>query len=517
MHTVTFKDKLYRSLPWIWLAAGYLINLLFIAFQGKGLLDSDMASEMVLARVLNREGAVITQNWYYSTEIRVFNAQLSLKLGLALFPHDWHAARVLAAAVMVALFLAAYLLFAKTAGFKRMGVWTAAALMWPFGRQFWYLGLYGTYYLTYMIFSLLSMAAIISLLQQKGKPWIPIIALALLGFGSGLNGVRQLMVFYVPVFAAAAVLLLIKAIKKAEIASAARAALGSLTGLLGGFIGYWINANVLAKNYHFYSYTGVTWTEGNHLNALLNAWDDFLKLFGYQSGVKVMSIYSIAVLCGLLLAILFIVSLVRLCRRAQQLNETYQLILAYTISALIVMGISFSFLSAVYNSGFWVPLLPFAFAVFQMEGETESFRSGALKQGAIVVFACSISICTASTLKQAIVAPYRADAKLLEAAQWLDSNGYTQGYATFWNSNAVIEMTDGRVEMYTMADQDSLNLYAWLQETAHMQNLPQGKIFLLLSRTELGQTAMDLNAGKIIYENDNYIVLLFDSIQQIKQ
>ena len=38
--------------------------------------DSDISSEMVLANLLAEEGSVLSQNWYYSTELRVLNTNL---------------------------------------------------------------------------------------------------------------------------------------------------------------------------------------------------------------------------------------------------------------------------------------------------------------------------------------------------------------------------------------------------------------------------------------------------------
>ena len=61
---------------------------------------------MVLASQLNREGGILSTNWYYSTELRVFCEQLLFKVGLMIFPDNWHLARVLAQAVLLAVLLA---------------------------------------------------------------------------------------------------------------------------------------------------------------------------------------------------------------------------------------------------------------------------------------------------------------------------------------------------------------------------------------------------------------------------
>ena len=39
------------------------------------LLDSDMSSELVLSHLLRQEHKIVTQDWFYSTELRVFNSK----------------------------------------------------------------------------------------------------------------------------------------------------------------------------------------------------------------------------------------------------------------------------------------------------------------------------------------------------------------------------------------------------------------------------------------------------------
>ena len=75
-------ERVWRAAGWVWLAAAWLAGVALMWRFGRSLLDSDMASEMVLADLLNREGGVLSQNWYYSTELRVFCQQLLFKLGL---------------------------------------------------------------------------------------------------------------------------------------------------------------------------------------------------------------------------------------------------------------------------------------------------------------------------------------------------------------------------------------------------------------------------------------------------
>ena len=88
------SDRFFRLFPWVWLAAAYCVTMLVLCLYGRNYIDSDMASDMVLADLHNQEGGVLSTQWWYSTELNVFSEQLVYRLGLALIPGDWYAARM---------------------------------------------------------------------------------------------------------------------------------------------------------------------------------------------------------------------------------------------------------------------------------------------------------------------------------------------------------------------------------------------------------------------------------------
>ena len=108
--------KIGALLPWLWLAAGYVLDMWFQLVPGKWIVDSDLASEMMLTKILNQEGSILSHSWYYSTELRVVNMQWFYRLGLLLFPDDWHLARTFGMAIALLVFIAAALLLAREIG-----------------------------------------------------------------------------------------------------------------------------------------------------------------------------------------------------------------------------------------------------------------------------------------------------------------------------------------------------------------------------------------------------------------
>ena len=47
--------RLWQALPWLWMAAAYLFDLWYQLVPGKWIVDSDLASEMILSDLLNKE------------------------------------------------------------------------------------------------------------------------------------------------------------------------------------------------------------------------------------------------------------------------------------------------------------------------------------------------------------------------------------------------------------------------------------------------------------------------------
>ena len=86
---------------------------------------------------------LLSKNWGYSTEIRVFYLQLIYRITLLIFPHNWFAARMLGQAVWLLLLVLCMLYAGHTLGLRGCGVWAAAALICPFGSDHLWFSLFG--------------------------------------------------------------------------------------------------------------------------------------------------------------------------------------------------------------------------------------------------------------------------------------------------------------------------------------------------------------------------------------
>ena len=53
-----------------------MASILYFVFFPDNLMNSDMAAEVLLSKLLAEEGGLISKNWFYSTEIRIVYTQL---------------------------------------------------------------------------------------------------------------------------------------------------------------------------------------------------------------------------------------------------------------------------------------------------------------------------------------------------------------------------------------------------------------------------------------------------------
>ena len=108
-----------------------------------------------------------------------------------------------------------------------------------------------------------------------------------------------------------------------------------------------------------------------------------------------------------------------------------------------------------------------------------------------------------------------ANPQLVNVAKWLEDNGYEKGYGTFWNSNSVTFLTNGKIDMWSVYGFDSLELDKWLQKTSHNEKPEGEKIFALIGpKDELDRDVflqyMNTEPGipEIVYQDDEgYIVV----------
>lgn len=485
--------KVWQALPWLWMAAAYLFDLWYQLVPGKWIVDSDLASEMILSDLLNKEGTIISHNWFYSTELKVVNLQWFYRLGLLIFPNDWHLARTFGMAITLALFAAAMLFFVKCAGLGRAGLWMVGTLLWPFGQHYLVYAIYGGYYLVYTFFYMLVLALVLRSLNADKKhcalQWVLACVITAV---AGMNGVKQLMVFHAPLCLAAAILLVLalhscgKTDWKAALDACrkeVRLFAASLVTAVAAAAGYFVSNAVLSRMYDFKSYNFIVWNRDEDWFTLDRILMDFFHEFGYENGSGVFHFGGIAAAVGLLLGCWMFFCIVRLLLRLDKLERNDKLLVLLLVAMLAVCGVAYTYFHEYYLY-FWLMNMPVAIAVMAVEIKTEDFHILGARQLLGVGLAACFTFCAVSTVRQEQEHPYLAHKGLNTAAEWLVDNGYTQGYSTFWNGNAMTELTSGKLEVWTLQSLDRDDVPNWLQPKSHLTTDPEHPFLLIDTETD---------------------------------
>ena len=523
------KIDFWSALPWVWLVCAYCITLGVLIVHGEGYIDSDMGGEMILADLLNQErDLLLSKNWGYSTEIRVFYLQLIYRITLLIFPHNWFAARMLGQAVWLLLLVLCMLYAGHTLGLRGCGVWAAAALICPFGSDHLLFSLLGGFYIPHMILMLLSFALAIQFMQSFGKKLSIRLALlfllALVSFINGLGSLKGLMAVYMPMLMAALLALAFfihsgpgpVSVHSAEF----RFLIGAVVSAASAAFGYLVNSVFLSAHYDFVNQNSLTWGKLD-FNAFLDCIAGFLSLLGFPHG-NVMSIYGIlgAFFFVIVAAVLF--SIAFLLGNYRSLSFSIQLLLVTFLCSVLVQASIFSFTENILNgvvSYWWLTTIPMVFLLLQAAWQHFSFRlpAGRLLCAAAFML-CMVFVSIASTHTYFTSGSYRLVPEMKPAEEWLLENGYREGYAVFWKANVLTEWSSGQLDVRVVSG-DTLDVtepHSWLEKHSHEQP-PEGKVFLLMTASELwGAHKESIRSDYNVYWDENdYMIMAFDSYDEM--
>ncbi len=483
------RQRMCRAFPYLVMLAAYLVSVVFWGLYGSHNINADDASEMILATLLNEEGVFLSPNWLYSTELRVISPVPLYQLGLKLFA-SWHAARTFAVAIVMAGVMASALFMMRSLRLERSAPWFAAALMIPFSGTYAYIIMFSCYYAVHLMLSFVMLGLIARYGRaglKGGKASIGL--LAALGLFSGLGGIRMLTMFVAPVAAATLVMAVVAAkdverMRDAAHMPAARMCGASMFALLLAGAGYVINEKVIAQRYIYAVYND----QQIGPFAFSDVWDQFDRLvrdLGYRRGELFFSIGGINSLLALMVGALMLLAVVRLLARWGTLKAEHRLLLL-TGMAAVALGMLLNVLLHMEITRYFIVGTLLLIALVFAEIETELGKNAALRACA----ACLLVGCFAFMGQYMLRYQYKqGDVNYEMAADWLIENGYTQGYATFWNANTLTEASDGQIEMWVIEDSRkkewvNLSLHKTLQRKAHMEQAPQGKVFLLITEDE---------------------------------
>lgn len=494
------------TLGWAVLAGVFLIAWYYMDNYFLYTVDSDMSSELMLGRILAEENAVITKNWYYSTVLEIIDINLVWALMFKL-TDNWHTVRVLGSMIFYALMLLSLYYCCRKAGMREQFGYVGAVLLLPVSVDYFDVVIRGVYYAATIVTALLSLGlwfAFLKAAERKRRAWLLAAGLLISAVG-GLCGPMQLVMFNIPMALAA---LLLRFLDRED--SCPGLLLFPLLMALATVAGYVFSNGVLAKLYDFQVYEEMLFTSLS-MDKIMRVINGFLNIFGYRAG---QSIFSKALLINAAAGVwtlLGFYSAFHVLAKRRAYEAPARLLACMYLAYFTVMLLAFAMSSKAFATRYLAMTVIFAaLAVFACFGKGwENPKTG---RAVLAAFMAMCLLCGALTYNDLRKMDDTKGQR--EAAQALVEQGYTQGYATFWNANVLTELSNGQLEVWHWNDgkqhietlEDFNDIYPWLQAKSHLTNPPEGKVFVLLSANEdyYYEFTKKFSQEHVIYRAENY-------------
>lgn len=510
---------------WLFFAISFVSMALFTHHRifTLHLLNADMSSELVLSRQLFEQGALLTPNWYYSTELRVLSAQM-LFAPLFAFFSSWQVVRFVGTLLLYALLAASFLFMARRLHLGLYAPLAAGLLLLPLSPEYFYYVLYGAFYSPHLIVSFLIVGLVLDAPRSALVRVLSILSLLALSLLTGLGGLRQLLLLFAPLFLATLFHILRQCNQQGALRLSAVRVLPGYASLLRAFLalcaactGYGINHAVLSAHYHFKSFSSISYTPFS-FQALGDVLQGFASALGFTPGGLVLGADTVSNAAALLLLLALACALYILWRRRRSLPTAHALLGLYVLWALGLFTLVYVFTDMEYAVRYALPILAFAPAALLAAFQSDALCAP-LRRAASLLLVCAL--CASSALLYRIELSRDYADERFDFAQLCVREGYHAGYATFWNANLLTEYTDGALEVWTMQSRPSTSpadLVKYQQLVSHFTSTPEGKVFVLLEtgEFELYGFARNLPQAHLLFEGESFVAFGFESDSQLR-
>ena len=500
------------------LVLAIFIALFVIGMNSVNLINSDDASELILAKMLSKENRFLSRDWIYSSELRVINTQI-IRTVLFKLTDSWTAVRVAGNFVLYLWLLSAYAFFIRQWKIGKEWFWyTAPFLLIPFSHEAFYVIGLMAYYIPHIAFSFMLLGGWMYLYQGgRHRRGMHIFVMAC-AFLACLGGIRQIAMTILPILMTVCILVFehsheIKSLKKFL-----KKYYYLWTSALCGLLGYFVNSKVLSKWFLFDSYQKMHLIQPN-FDRLQMVLRGFLNVFGYtEEGVpetEVFTIDGIFYLLSLGFMVLIIFLTVVLWKQRKQLKLLSQVLLWFSLMGLFLQVFILMFMDApfapryfVLNLIMFVPLL----IIFYQESEF----SVEIKRAFLIFTA--VLLCMLGGREYSNCLKSHNNEGRMESISYLREKGYNFGYASFWNANVVTELTEGEIEMVSLQCErdEEPRLYPWLTKLSTLfPTEREGAVFLLLHEDEVNRYKALVFDKTPVFSEGQYYIYSYENVNEI--
>ena len=503
--------------------AGYLIYL-----------NSDMASEIILANRQVQTHSLVQMDWLYSTEIHSIHMNLFYALAF-FFTSSYELARIIGNTLVFIMGMAACAGLCSACGLS-LGASLCTAAMLPLAASTIYAGnmTVGGYYIIHLVFGFWGVSLWLKAAQRQRKRNVA--AFAVICLVEGALSVRYMLCFLCPMAVVAGLDWLLSAGRRTLHDAHTRFLSVTLAGFMAGVLGYAASEIIYPRLF----VSGVGGAGSFVFNPLdgpamaqtfWTVFADFLKLIGWRGGVALFSPEGIA---NLMIAAVLVLgaAAARRAYAALSLDDEREWagkrVMQYAAAAFAVNLFCFVSVQGTYLNRYLI--LAVIFFVPALGVVLHGLEKGRLRNLLLLAVCGQLALSSGLLLRDTKAAAPEAEARgadMMEAADYLIENGYTHGYGTFWNVRVMQERTQGALTFTGVALVEteegaavgrSLELTRWLEPDEYSDlDICTGRTFLLLTREEEEQLAawLTMTGSPKLHENDTFVLYGFTSSMQL--
>lgn len=505
------------------------------------MIEGDAASELVLSHNLSASHNILSHDWYYGSELRVFNTQIIFSF-LFNFLNDWGKVRFYGTIFMHVILLLSFTFMMRQANQSWASViFGSILLLLPYCVAYGRIALYQSFYLPHLTFGFLLPGLLFSVIRNCNNSkridcFLSLTALFLISFLSCLNGIRYIAEIMLPVTLVYILNLLIR--NRFTVSNDRKESALWYIALIGmiffGFLGFLVNKRTLLTQYSAFNFserilTIRTYFESSILQCILHQ-------FGFRTNIPMLSLVGILSLAGLFVCVYcFYLSFHSLQENQASFNLFLMRQMMITCTACIVFemylikGLEICTRYFISSSVWMIPLLCTYFDKF-------------IEQKTLDIKKMSYILCIATLLINGLLnmsyflnpegiakQPYEGfegiDASnpnlvrdLKRPMQFIVENQYEYGFAPFWEASTITEKTNGIPVSSVKVEKDQLIKINLLTLKSY-DFIETDKVFLMLDVTN-AQYFPDFDVSfqwKEIYRDNHYVIYDVNDLNQIRE
>lgn len=459
------KGKIKKIIPEALPAIGILVFLLLIfivnIFHFNYMMNADLASDTILAKLIWTSKEIIPSTWYIAAETRIIctpnfaalfygaTGNMTLSTGLA-------------CSLMTMFILAGMIYFGKKAELKKeeTGMFAFLGLALPLNVTILeLLYLFASYYAIHVAVLFLTLGIYTEGIRTGKIRWVPAVISMICALCLGMQGVRGILVLYGPLFGIEALRVLYCVYCRVYDRRTDWIVSVWVFGLLV--------VSIIGTCFPFSVGQGFSRNirKGMH-KLLMVVVPDMGKAIGFHKA----DTFGKICLSVMVLVILYLLVEIMYRMWKRKLISAAEWAFLVICSSPVVTALTVAF-TTVEDSERYYFLLIFAMAYATvLIGRKISRRCKIAGSVLITVFAminaCTVYLPIVKMEEPPVTEEY-------EVGKWLEENDYLTAYATFENANTITVLTNGKVRAASVASVDKMDICKWMTSTDwYVPNVP---------------------------------------------